>query len=315
MRKFKEQISVILFKLLLIKDLLNTFKYQSKLDFTSRVLMESHRLEKSMAQSYQAKGRGYDKALWLFNYIKMSDNYKKDEKYQFALELAASTIYSFIKHKEKIDINELKLKQLKKLFEESEIKKLVNNSFGGIYETSKPEIQFDNTYKLFHSRHSCRSFDSSPLNMENFTRAIDLAMQSPSACNRQPTRLYLISDDRIAKATGRSCNNDYDAPYHLIVTVDYSAYELQEYNDWIVSSSIFTGYLTLALHSVQIASCLMRKPLYEHSIITKAYRKECGIPDNEKIIIEMYIGNYPQKFYVPISKRLTSNHILKIVEN
>ena len=42
------------------------------------------------------------------------------------------------------------------------------------------------------SRHSIRSFCSEPVASEKLKKAIELAMHSPSACNRQPTRVYIL---------------------------------------------------------------------------------------------------------------------------
>ena len=76
-----------------------------------------------------------------------------------------------------------------------------------------------------------------------------------------------------------------------------------ELNDWIVSTSIFCGYLTLALHAVGIGSCCCRKDIIKHSNYNKNIKSLCHIPDDEQIILEILIGNYKDEFFAPVSHR------------
>lgn len=54
---------------------------------------------------------------------------------------------------------------------------------------------------LSENRHSVREFADEPVSLDELNQAIQMAMRTPSVCNRQPTRVHVILDKEvIAKA-------------------------------------------------------------------------------------------------------------------
>jgi len=311
--KLRRMLGEYKFKYLMHREVAHTFRLQKNHDIQSFILMEAHRLEKSMCQAKQEPKRGYSRAQALLTYIERIYTSEERDGCLFALETGISVIHAFAEYKAKVDAGSDELLALNTALENAKVMALDNSKWGGVMVAEKPEASFEAAEKLFKSRHSCRSFSDISIDMEKLKQAISLAQYAPSACNRQPHRVYLVSDETLAKAKGRNGVNDYAAPYHLIVTVDCTAYTFYDFNDWIVSASMYTGYLTLALHSVGIGSCIMRKPLYENDEYIQLLRNVCKIPEKEKIVIELYIGNYPNSFIAPISRRLSVAEVLKIV--
>lgn len=88
------------------------------------------------------------------------------------------------------------------------------------------------------------------------------------------------------------------------------AFSLSELNDWIVSSSVFCGYLLLALHAEGIGSCIFRKDIVQESKYNDNIKAMCHIPDDEQIILEMAIGKYKDEFNVTVSSRRDATEIL-----
>ena len=88
------------------------------------------------------------------------------------------------------------------------------------------------------------------------------------------------------------------------------AFSLSELNDWIVSSSVFCGYLSLALHAEGIGSCIFRKDIVQESKYNNSIKAMCHISDDEQIILEMAIGHYKDEFIVPVFCRRTAGEIL-----
>ena len=43
-------------------------------------------------------------------------------------------------------------------------------------------------------RHSVREFAETPVTVEEIMNAVRVAMRTPSVCNRQPTRVHIITD-------------------------------------------------------------------------------------------------------------------------
>lgn len=178
-----------------------------------------------------------------------------------------------------------------------------DEEFGGFRTVYKDDILVEDLQAaehLFNGRHSIRNFGNTPVDYKKILYAINLANKCPSACNRQPTRVYII-DGKTRCILGEG--NDIGADKYMILTSDMLAYNLDEMQDWLVSTSIFAGYLSLSLHAVGIGNCVIRKCLFGPSKYNKELRKYCQIPDNEQIVIEIAIGNYAEEFNACISNR------------
>ena len=80
-----------------------------------------------------------------------------------------------------------------------------------------------------------------------------------------------------------------------------------------VSASIFSGYLVLALHSLGIGSCVMRKEMRFGSEYNDRIRKECRIPKDEKIILEIPVGYYKDEFLTACSNRKQAEDIVTYI--
>ena len=164
--------------------------------------------------------------------------------------------------------------------------------------------------KLFFSRHSVRDFDNTDVSEEAIMQAVRWANRCPSACNRQPFHMYVVSAVDREKL---GFENELSANGSVLVTGRISAYKTTEMNDWIVSATIFAAYLSLALHAQGIGSCVMRKDLVRETEYNKAMRRFCGIPQNEQIVLELAIGNYKEHFAVPVSNRMPAEEIVDFV--
>ncbi|WP_245905229.1 nitroreductase family protein [Pontibacter mucosus] len=66
-------------------------------------------------------------------------------------------------------------------------------------ESLKPNISYEDFYKLNKYRRSVRWFLTRPVPRELIDKAILVASQAPSACNRQPFEYYIIDNPELVK--------------------------------------------------------------------------------------------------------------------
>ena len=168
-------------------------------------------------------------------------------------------------------------------------------------------IYYDLIEKLFSTRHSIRDFSDKPVSREILLQAVQLALRAPSACNRQPSKVYVL-DGKRREELGHE--NLYHADKYLVVTGEINAFGPMEYGDWVVSSTIFATYLVLALHALGIGSCMMKKDLHFGSQYNDFLRKTCHIPGNEKIVLEIPVGYCKDSFAVAYSNRKNARDVL-----
>ena len=284
---------------------ISVIKSGQKTDYD--ILQTSHRLEKGLCIREPRKAWGYDKADRLAGLIVKES--RKEHPDQMAVQIGKAVLSAYIASKEAAEPEEPKLAALKAKVEAGKILRDCDSRFGGTLLIKKEEVLQDAAAvdHLFNTRHSVRDYDDTPVDPAKLERAVALALRAPSACNRQASQIYVLSGEERAKISG---GNSYHADKYLIITGNMRAFHMGELNDWIVSSSIFCGYLSLALHAVGIGSCIFRKDIIKDSEYNDSVRKICRIPEDEQIILEMAIGNYKEEFPVPVSYRKTAKEIL-----
>ncbi|MFR4831476.1 MAG: nitroreductase family protein [Bifidobacterium sp.] len=57
-------------------------------------------------------------------------------------------------------------------------------------------------------RHSVREFAEAPVTVEEIMNAVRVAMRTPSVCNRQPTRVHIITDAELHQKAPCHCRAD-----------------------------------------------------------------------------------------------------------
>lgn len=169
--------------------------------------------------------------------------------------------------------------------------------------------------ELMESRHSIREFADDSVTAEEIVPAIEMSMRTPSVCNRQPTRIRIITDQtilpRVMKLQGGM--NGYPIPPAMIlVTADNQAFmDSIERNEGFVDGGLFSMSLLLALESIGLAAC----PLNTMMTIDRENetRDLLGIPDNEFLVMYIAVGYFPEKINAPISYRFKAEDIVSII--
>lgn len=283
------------------------YLYRNGQNNSSDILKTSHRLEKGMCISNPRELWGWDKAKHLAMLL-------EKEPEGFAKNTGIAVLNAYIE--EKLCGNSEKdieiARQFKEKFQFPQIVNQPDLAEGGYIEFHHCEKDINAVEELFMNRHSVRDFDDSEVDNNKIRKAIELANRCPSACNRQPTHVYVISDKVWNKYLNDS-NKIYGANKHLLITASRTDFSFDEVYDWIVSASIFAGYLTLSLEAVGIAACVIKKGLLNDNAYKKL-KSHCGIPEDEKNILEIAIGNFKNSFKVPVSNRKTVDQMFKVVD-
>lgn len=111
--------------------------------------------------------------------------------------------------------------------------------------------------ELLDKRHSTRDFSDKEIIKEDLKEAINLAMKSHSSKNDQPQRIIVVESNEKKDLLKKSLTQDYNAKSFIILAYDETISRTRDYknlNGGIISSSIFAGYLMLALSYKDIDS-------------------------------------------------------------
>ncbi|GAB6936581.1 polysaccharide pyruvyl transferase family protein [Isoptericola variabilis] len=165
---------------------------------------------------------------------------------------------------------------------------------------------------VVYGRRSVREFTDEPVSDEDVSRAVQIAMQSPSVCNRQAARVHQFEDPQIIKSVLdiQGGFNGYAMPPRLLlVTADLDAFLFApERNQPFVDGGLFMMSLLLGLTQTGLGSCSLNTAM--GTAKESAIRKIIDIPDNEVFISFVAVGHYDQQVLVPRSKRTHVQDVL-----
>ncbi|MDD3685588.1 MAG: nitroreductase family protein, partial [Bacteroidales bacterium] len=168
-------------------------------------------------------------------------------------------------------------------------------------------------FKTFaKSRHSLREFVGI-IDHNSIIKAIDLANTSPSACNRQSQKVYIIKETKLKESLLNihvgSTGFGHMADSFLVITYGLSFWkDYTDRNAGLFDTGMFAMNLLYALHYYNIGACILNS--YFTLEQEAAFRAELNIKENENISCIIAIGGVPDKFKIALSERITAETII-----
>lgn len=155
--------------------------------------------------------------------------------------------------------------------------------------------------QLAMSRQSDRTYDKErPVEPEKLERILEAGRLAPSACNAQPWKMVVLTDQELARKVGKAAAglgmNKFakDAPVHILV-VEESANitsllggKLKNKHFPLIDIGILAAHIVLAAESEGLGSCILGW------LDEKEIKRLTGIPDSKRLLLDITIG-YPVK--------------------
>lgn len=167
---------------------------------------------------------------------------------------------------------------------------------------------------FMNARHSVRQYDRTrPVELEKIERAVAAAMQSPSSCNRQTTRVLAFTDkDSIRRVLSHHQGNRGFGDQLggvFVVTVDLRNWNtIGERNQGWVDGGMFAMTLALGLHAEGLGACMLNWSAIMDE--DRAMRALLGLDESHVIITLIGFGHMVESFSVPVSKRKPLSQVL-----
>ena len=262
-------------------------------DAEVNLLLLAHSLEKGMGIPSPRPGFGYEKAKCLCTKL---EEYiaNGNDRSRFAFREGVSVLDAYIQYTDN-DCSEFKdsfdkIKNTVKSSCSAGIKSC--DAMSEIYRLlDKEQIEY-----FISSRHSIRSFEDKPVDETVLRDAIEMAIHAPSACNRQPEKIYFTSDhiksDQIKMLIPGNKGFENEIFNWAIITEDRCLFGLNEPLQWYVNGGIFLAYFVQSLHAYGIGSCIFQIPATHEN--TPKLRALLSIPEREAIIAAVGLG-YPEE--------------------
>lgn len=268
------------------------------------LLFEIHKLEKGFAVK-NPRPFGIDKIKRIIFVLKEYE--KNNFETSFAYNLGYSSLKEYLLFfEEQKWTDQESYKIVKKFMDE-------NHKFEyipvGAYDLKKKDFINDvniDYMKFVSSRKSIRNFSNKKLEDSVIKSAVEMAIMSPSACNRQMCKIYYIKDVKSKKVIEQYAQGlglfDLSNANYFVITFDVNAnYFIGERNQGWFNAGLMSMNFVNALHSLGIGSCFIQ---FGNSFKEeKMFKKELNIPDSERIAVIITAGYYDEISRVPYSTR------------
>ena len=172
------------------------------------------------------------------------------------------------------------------------------------------------TAAFFASRHSVRCFDSRPVEMPTIVEAVRMAQKTPSVCNREAGRVFVIEDKAmqaklLAHQNGNRGFGD-QADKILVVASSQDCFLTvgERHQAWI-DGGMFAMSLIYALHSLGLGSCCLNWSV--EPAVDRAFKQDAGLPANLAIVMLLAVGHLPERFAVAQSPRRPLHRVLGVI--
>lgn len=259
----------------------------------SSILLNLHQLEKGMSFTKSARIFGEEKALHVVKLIRL---YLAKNKPNDVIALAINVLHEYLENKNSTK-NENSRKSIFSIIEEN--KDLVGKFVSGTKIVSKPhDFDVNAIHDFFFSRNSVREFSDKPISDEEIMKVMEFATCTPTACNRQTSRVHVYRDRKKMNALIENqlgyqnwCGN---ATAIFVITSNVSYFNSSyEHLQALVDGGLYAMNFDYGLHLYQIASCY--KMYVRLPEIDKEFHSISGIPENEWPVVLIFAGHYPKK--------------------
>lgn len=277
------------------------------------ILLLSHSLEKGMG-SENPRVFGKEK---MTDLLQLLDCYIKNggSTDSYAFITGVNTVRSYVLYFNHMNWKLEKPDEIDKFLDQF---KDVEDIQVGSYVVEKQEIIPTVKYNdIISTRHSVRKFKNKRLSNSDILQAVDSALLTPTACNRQMVHINYVKDEKLSRKVISMCQGfsgfDVDSINLFIVTFDVNAnYFIGERNQGWLNVGLVSMNFVNALHSIGIGSCFNQfgSTFKEEEKIKELLQ----IPENERIGVLISTGYYEDEVRVLYSHRKKAADIYRVIE-
>lgn len=297
-------------------DVLNAAEFKKERQ-TAAIIRLVHAVEKGLCIDNPRLGFGIAKLNKLFDLC--NSHASSFGNGEFCLKMARDAVKEYIAYHQQKGYQSEEFTKICEAYATFPVKEQETDElFGGIlrvrYECA---VSMEQLETFFAQRHSVRDFTGEEVTEQEIFRAIHAAQCAPSACNRQAVRAYVVPSAKICELYKNDLSGiggfAENTDKFILITGKLSAYDQGEYNQHIVSASIFAAYLIEALFAQKIGSCMVQRPLY-YSTQWENMAKALRVPGDERMVMMIAIGKIKDEYLAPVSKRFPTEQIVKFVK-
>lgn len=153
-------------------------------------------------------------------------------------------------------------------------------------------------------RYSVRNFKNEPVSDAQIEEILEVARNAPTACNRQPQRIFVVISREGREKIKRSTECHFNAPLFFVVCYDRNeswkrAFDDQDYG--MADATIVMTQMMLKIHEMKLGSTFvawfdpetLRRELSLPPELIPVGILPCGVPAENSAPLEMHSDKKP----------------------
>lgn len=280
------------------------------------LIKEYHAIEKGLALRKPKPGFGELRISMLVDNLKLYINkYGADSTANITLK----TLKEYLEFDNQFNDQENKvISKIESVL--SEFNDTNSADLGGTKNVFKSDIlstlNFD--FSAFvRSRHSTRDFTDVPVETDILLKAIDDARFTPSVCNRQAWKVYVVScDNKELKDSFLNVQNGNKGfgehiSSLIVITGKISSFFEYERNQVFVDGGMFAMSVLYSLHSNGLGTCCLNTSYTAER--NEEFKKVVQMDEDCVPIMFIAVGNLKDNYKVAISQRKSLDEIVSVL--
>lgn len=167
-----------------------------------------------------------------------------------------------------------------------------------------------NFLNLSESRFSVREYSQKPIEQEKINALLRVAQLSPTAANKQPQKIYIITKEEDKEKLKTVTKYTFDAPMFFLICCDKDKawkHKTEEYYSTEIDGTIVATNIMLEAHDLGLGSVIVR------SFQTQKLKELFGLSENMIPIVLLPLG-YPKENTKPSESHFKRKDIKEMVE-
>lgn len=163
-------------------------------------------------------------------------------------------------------------------------------------------------FEVIKNRRSIRKYQERSVEKEKLERILQAARLAPSAMNRQPYQLFIITNKEILSKINSACNQDWKAPMMMVMVSNPKEAWVREDGEeyWKADAAIALHQVSLAAYAEGLGTCWVA------AFKEQEVKEILGIDSVSRIAFLSPLG-YPLENKGPITNRKTLESLIRNV--
>jgi len=167
-------------------------------------------------------------------------------------------------------------------------------------------VRVMDVFEAIRTRRSIRKYMEKPVEKEKLSKILEAVRLAPSAMNKQPYNLAVVTDKQTKEKLSSACNQEWIAPIMVVVCAFPDRSWIREDGEeyWKADAAIAMHSLSLAAVEEGLGTCWIA------AFKEEEVRSILGIPSEVRITAMTPLG-YPAEKKGPVTKRKKLEELIR----